>query len=198
MAGAAGTHRVTVQLSPSELGRVQISIERSADGTSVVSVVAERPETLALVQNDAARLHAALDQAGVAHGGRTLTFALGATEAGGPANVAGTTGPADPGRDGAGQPDGAADGSARDGARDQTGQTGWTADGRPAPAQDAGTAYLGTDGGQAQARQDGRPTARFMQSRQQNAIIVGVPDLAAGGASASATAPSRLAIDITA
>ena len=74
----AGIHRVTVLLSPAELGRVQISVIRDHDGTATVNVSAERPETLALVRADSAQLHAVLDKAGVAAHSRNLQFHLAA------------------------------------------------------------------------------------------------------------------------
>ena len=72
----AGTHRVTVLLSPAELGRVQISVVRDQDGTATVNVSAERPETLAAVRADSTQLNAALDKAGIAAHGRSLQFHL--------------------------------------------------------------------------------------------------------------------------
>jgi hypothetical protein len=74
---ANGTSNVvTVQLQPAELGRVQISVTSDATGLSSVQVSADRPETLALLQNDQPELAKALDQAGIASAGRTVSFQL--------------------------------------------------------------------------------------------------------------------------
>ncbi|MFC7693000.1 flagellar hook-length control protein FliK [Paeniroseomonas aquatica] len=64
--GSGQAPRLTVALEPESLGRVEIRIERGADGeASSVRVLAERPETLALLQRDARDLDRALGQAGV-------------------------------------------------------------------------------------------------------------------------------------
>ena len=53
-------------LEPEQLGRVEIRIQRDAGGdTAAIQVLAERPETLALLQRDARELDRALGQAGV-------------------------------------------------------------------------------------------------------------------------------------
>jgi Meckel syndrome type 1 protein len=70
-----GTARLSVTLEPAELGRVEISVERSGEATQV-QVLAERPETLALLQRDQRELDRALGQAGIGAEGRTLSFSL--------------------------------------------------------------------------------------------------------------------------
>ena len=69
-----GVQSVTVRLQPPELGQVQIRVERNADGTAHINVTTERPDTLQLLQSDQPRLEQALDQAGVAAGGRNISF----------------------------------------------------------------------------------------------------------------------------
>uniref|UniRef100_UPI0018DFCBFE flagellar hook-length control protein FliK n=1 Tax=Roseomonas rosulenta TaxID=2748667 RepID=UPI0018DFCBFE len=76
-----GNGRITVMLEPGELGRVEISIERSADAPQVV-ILAERPETLALLQRDQRELDRALTQAGLQAEGRALSFGLSGGDAG--------------------------------------------------------------------------------------------------------------------
>ena len=76
VAHAAGGHQITVRLDPVELGRVDVRIERATDGTASVQVLAERPETLKLLQADQAQLHRTLDSAGVPAEGRSLTLSL--------------------------------------------------------------------------------------------------------------------------
>ena len=72
---AGGTARLSVTLEPAELGRVEISVERKGDSTDIL-VVAERPETLALMQRDQRELDRTLAQAGIGSEGRSLSFSL--------------------------------------------------------------------------------------------------------------------------
>jgi len=69
-----GTQSVTVRLQPSELGQVQIRVDRSNEGMAHVSIMAERPETLQMLQRDEPRLQQTLDLAGVPSNGRIVTF----------------------------------------------------------------------------------------------------------------------------
>jgi Meckel syndrome type 1 protein len=82
--GAGGAPRLTVALEPEELGRVEIRVERGgADGeASRVRVVAERPETLALLQRDARQLDRALQGAGIALAEGGMQFSLAGREQG--------------------------------------------------------------------------------------------------------------------
>jgi hypothetical protein len=71
--------RLDLTLEPVELGRVEIAIERQG-GEAVVTLRAERPETLALLQRDRAELERALHDAGLRGGeggGPTLSFGPG-------------------------------------------------------------------------------------------------------------------------
>lgn len=74
MAVGGGTARLSVTLEPAELGRVEISVERTAEAQQV-TVLAERPETLALLQRDQRELDRALSQAGLGEG-RAIAFGL--------------------------------------------------------------------------------------------------------------------------
>lgn len=67
---------LVIRLDPAELGRVQVYIERTADGLSRISLQAERPDTLQLLVRDQPQLHRALDLAGVSPDGRLLQFQL--------------------------------------------------------------------------------------------------------------------------
>jgi hypothetical protein len=80
---ADGAQTVTVRLQPAELGQVQIRVDQSSNGSAHVDIIAERPETLALLQRDEPRLQQALDQAGVLSTGRSVSFQIAA-----PATVA--------------------------------------------------------------------------------------------------------------
>ena len=68
--------RITLHLAPTELGSVQIGIDRAADGPAKVSLLAERPETLLLLMRAQPALHRALDAAGLPTEGRMLSFGL--------------------------------------------------------------------------------------------------------------------------
>ncbi|WP_043362832.1 flagellar hook-length control protein FliK [Belnapia sp. F-4-1] len=75
--GQGRAPRLTVALEPESLGRVEIRIERGADGDAAsVRVLAERPETLALLQRDARELDRTLAQAGVVVASGGMQFGL--------------------------------------------------------------------------------------------------------------------------
>ena len=71
-----GPQHMVIRLDPMELGRVQVRIERSPDGSARVDLVVERPDTLLLLLRDQPHLHRALDLAGVPSADRTLQFHL--------------------------------------------------------------------------------------------------------------------------
>lgn len=67
---------LTIRLDPMDLGRVQVRIERSPDGSARVDLKVEKPDTLLLLLRDQPQLHRALDLAGVPSTERTLQFHL--------------------------------------------------------------------------------------------------------------------------
>ncbi len=69
--------RLTLTLEPEELGRIEVAVERTGEARLAITVVADRPETLHLLQRDSALLDRALAQAGVGAEGRSLAFAFG-------------------------------------------------------------------------------------------------------------------------
>lgn len=75
-ATSTASHITTIQITPIELGRVEIRIERTVDGLAKIQLVAERPETLSRLVHDQSHLQQALDQAGVPQSGRTVDFSL--------------------------------------------------------------------------------------------------------------------------
>lgn len=78
-AGAAhpgAPQHLTIRLDPLDLGRVQVRIERSPDGSARVDLKVEKPDTLLLLLRDQQQLHRALDLAGVPSTARTLQFHL--------------------------------------------------------------------------------------------------------------------------
>ncbi|MDP9097056.1 MAG: flagellar hook-length control protein FliK, partial [Pseudomonadota bacterium] len=67
---------LTIHLTPSDLGRVEIRIERPTNGPAKVELAVERPETLQRLLHDQPQLQQALDQAGIPAAGRTIQFSL--------------------------------------------------------------------------------------------------------------------------
>jgi flagellar hook-length control protein FliK len=75
----------TMQLKPDHLGTVEVRLDIDAKGHATASFVADRPETVQLLQQDQHHLVQALKQAGVAADPGALSFALkdGSTGSGG-------------------------------------------------------------------------------------------------------------------
>lgn len=74
---AQGQDRITIQLKPAELGRVEIKLDVMQDGRVAATIVADRPETLDLLQRDARGLQQALQDAGLKANSGSLSFNLG-------------------------------------------------------------------------------------------------------------------------
>jgi flagellar hook-length control protein FliK len=75
-AQVAGQEKVTIKLHPAELGRIEVKLEHSSDGTLRAVLSAERPETLDLLQRDARGLERALQEAGLKTDSGSLNFSL--------------------------------------------------------------------------------------------------------------------------
>lgn len=73
---AAKIDTFTMQLDPAELGRLDISLKFDADGGVKAHLVAERPETLALLQRDSSHLEKILAQSGLDVDSGSLSFDL--------------------------------------------------------------------------------------------------------------------------
>ena len=71
-----GTDRITIQLRPAELGRIDVRIEVAGDGRALVHVAADRSDTLDLLQRDARELARALQDAGLRADAGNLQFSL--------------------------------------------------------------------------------------------------------------------------
>ena len=69
-------HVTTIQITPAELGRVEVRIERPADGSAKIQLVAERADTLSRLVQDQSQLNQALDAAGLPQHSRTIEFSL--------------------------------------------------------------------------------------------------------------------------
>jgi flagellar hook-length control protein FliK len=74
--GTTTPHVTTIQITPAELGRVDVRIERTNDGPAKIELIAERPETLSRLVHDQSQLQQALDQAGIPQNNRTIEFSL--------------------------------------------------------------------------------------------------------------------------
>lgn len=73
----AGAHKITVALSPQELGQVEIQVEYTEDNRHAkVSITADRADTLSALQRDAKDLVRNLAQVGLQTDSRDLSFHL--------------------------------------------------------------------------------------------------------------------------
>ena len=71
---------LTLHLQPPDLGRVAINIEQPKESGAKISLTVEQPETLLMLMRDQPALHKALDSAGIAAEGRTLSFHMASAE----------------------------------------------------------------------------------------------------------------------
>ena len=71
-----GRDQVTVRLEPAELGRIEVKLAASNDGTLRAAIVADRAETLDLLQTDSRALERALQDAGLKTNSDSLSFNL--------------------------------------------------------------------------------------------------------------------------
>lgn len=68
--------RITLQLDPPELGRVEVKMSVNKDNAAKVVLTIEKPETFAMLQRDAHALERALADAGLSPDGSGLEFSL--------------------------------------------------------------------------------------------------------------------------
>lgn len=80
---AQGQDKITVNLRPQELGRVEIKMEVGHDGKLTAVVAAERPETLDMLRQDSRSLIQTLGEAGLQADENSLSFTLQGDNAGG-------------------------------------------------------------------------------------------------------------------
>lgn len=73
---SAGASRITVQLKPAELGSIEIQLDFAPDGRVSASILADRAETLDLLQRDARVLERSLQDAGLKADSGSLSFDL--------------------------------------------------------------------------------------------------------------------------
>lgn len=72
-----GTGRLSIQLSPSELGQIHVKLEIDEEKHVTAAVTVEKPSTLELLQRDVKALERALHNAGLQMDGSDLSFSLG-------------------------------------------------------------------------------------------------------------------------
>ena len=80
---AQGQDKITIQLRPAELGKVEVKMEVTHDGKMTAVVSAERPETLDMLRHDARHLLQSLNDAGLQADQNSLSFSLQGQDAGG-------------------------------------------------------------------------------------------------------------------
>ncbi len=71
-----GTDRISIQLKPAELGRIEVKLEVAHDGRLNAVISAERSDTLDLLKQDAKSLQQSLQQAGLNADSSSLSFTL--------------------------------------------------------------------------------------------------------------------------
>jgi flagellar hook-length control protein FliK len=72
----SGTSRFEIRLDPAELGRIDVRIDVDRHGQLTSHLTVEKPETLAMLRQDAPQLQRALDNAGFKTGDSGLQFSL--------------------------------------------------------------------------------------------------------------------------
>ncbi|MEM7652525.1 MAG: flagellar hook-length control protein FliK [Pseudomonadota bacterium] len=78
-----GQDKISIRLNPSELGRIDVEMTRSADGQIQAVIKAEKSDTLDLLMRDARHLERAMADAGLKLDNSALSFQLASGGAGG-------------------------------------------------------------------------------------------------------------------
>lgn len=71
-----GVNRFNIRISPPEMGRIEVRLEITDGGKVTAHLVADKPETLDLLQKDRATLEKALAEAGLDTDADTLNFSM--------------------------------------------------------------------------------------------------------------------------
>jgi flagellar hook-length control protein FliK len=71
-----GDSKLRIQLRPHDLGKVEVKLDIAGDGRAKAMILAERPETLELLQRDSRVLERALQDAGLKTDHNSLSFDL--------------------------------------------------------------------------------------------------------------------------
>ena len=72
----SGKSRFEIRLDPAELGRIDVRMDVDSKGQVTSHLTVERPETLAMLRQDAPQLQRALENAGLKTGDSGLQFSL--------------------------------------------------------------------------------------------------------------------------
>jgi flagellar hook-length control protein FliK len=72
----SGRSRFEIRLDPAELGRIDVRLDVDRHGKVTSHLVVEKPETLAMLRQDAPQLQRALEDAGLKTGNNGLQFSL--------------------------------------------------------------------------------------------------------------------------
>lgn len=72
----SGSDKITIQLKPAELGRIEVRMEVAQDGRTTVHVTADKQDTLDLLQRDSRDLARSLQDAGLRADAGSLSFGL--------------------------------------------------------------------------------------------------------------------------
>ena len=72
----SGKSRFEIRLDPAELGRIDVRIDVDRNGQVTSHLTVEKPETLAMLRQDAPQLQRALEDAGLKTGDGGLQFSL--------------------------------------------------------------------------------------------------------------------------
>jgi chemotaxis protein MotD len=70
------TTQISVNLTPAELGQVEVRLNIQKDGSVHTVITVDKPETLALLQKDSAQLERSLQQAGLNADAKNMSFNL--------------------------------------------------------------------------------------------------------------------------
>lgn len=73
---SGGVNRFDIRISPPEMGRIEVRLEITDGGKVTAHLVADKPETLDLLQKDRATLEKALAEAGLDTDADTLNFSM--------------------------------------------------------------------------------------------------------------------------
>ena len=71
-----GLERINIRLHPANLGRVEVKLEVAQDGRVTVTVIADKADTLDMLQRDSRALERALQDAGLRTDSESLNFGL--------------------------------------------------------------------------------------------------------------------------
>ena len=72
----AGIDKINIKLSPAHLGKVEVRMEIARDGQLTATILADRPETLELLQRDIRGLERALQDGGLKTDSQSFNFSL--------------------------------------------------------------------------------------------------------------------------